>query len=114
MREIQSASTRVSRRTASAPLKQTHNMKTCGYLAVLLLAIVGVVVAVTEAPANRECSKGDFNCGTHCIPAQYVCDGFFDCPTGDDELDCSEGNFPHAIADDHVGMDAPTFDLEFL
>ncbi|XP_045132767.1 low-density lipoprotein receptor-related protein 1B-like [Portunus trituberculatus] len=117
MSEIQSASTRVRRRNTSAQPKQIHNMKTCGYLVAILLAVLGVavVVATAEASTSSECNGGDFNCGATCVPAQYVCDGHYDCPTGNDELDCPEEILPHAFSDDYtIGMDAPTFDLEFL
>ncbi|XP_045586053.1 subgroup A Rous sarcoma virus receptor pg950 [Procambarus clarkii] len=85
-------------------------MTTCTILLVLLLAAVGPLSA-----AETKCEGKDFNCGDKCIPPQFVCDGFFDCGNGRDEVNCKEKSpaKPPPPGDLPPGADAPTFPLEF-
>ena len=39
--------------------------------------------------AAGNCTVDHFRCQSeHCIEKAYLCDGYFDCADGDDELDC--------------------------
>ncbi len=38
-----------------------------------------------------ECPDNYFKCpGNYCIPLHYVCDGEWQCPDGEDEIQCGE------------------------
>ena len=48
-----------------------------------------LIVAFNVLVANIEC-PGMYHCpGSYCIPYDKVCDGSRDCPSGHDELQCS-------------------------
>lgn len=44
------------------------------------------------------CQDSDFTCKDgSCIPKRKHCDGRHDCPQGEDEMDCSDGNVIHVF-----------------
>ncbi|XP_049883749.1 uncharacterized protein LOC126379148 isoform X2 [Pectinophora gossypiella] len=46
-------------------------------------SIVKFILVQTRGP--KQCARGAFWCGKHCVLPNYVCDGFKDCVRGEDE-----------------------------
>ena len=42
--------------------------------------------------------------GNYCVPLQYICDGQWHCPNGEDEVSCCEYTALHIKYIHHIGM----------
>ncbi|XP_050727584.1 low-density lipoprotein receptor-related protein 1B-like isoform X2 [Eriocheir sinensis] len=57
--------------------------------AVCMVAVLACMGLIEESSAEPTCADDEYECWQgSCIPEQWVCDDYQDCPYGDDEEDC--------------------------
>ncbi|KAL7639719.1 UNVERIFIED_CONTAM: hypothetical protein RMT77_009129 [Armadillidium vulgare] len=91
-------------------------------LFISILIIFMIQASSGKKKVNKErgtdpntCDKGYFSCGDSssvCIPQLLVCDGTFDCRSGNDEMNCAQLRTHNLDDEESLNRDIPTFNLE--